>query len=241
MFVAQHAHGEVHFLAHFFGRGGDGVEARGERAQQAGELLGGERGGVLRHDTGNRVGGGVGGSVGGGLLQLGIAGDFGVALHELRGVQADFPIVQQGFAHGFAPPARIHRLVALERDGGEDFVHDGGVVFKPYAQRVARAVLQAGAGEVDFDVAHVFFRIAAGDFLAGEQGGGEGVGFVVGRCGRGGGGAARSVARTGCSCGGRGGQTAHQRHDFVQPGGGFGLVFQVTVLPLQQTFAAEFG
>ena len=94
MFVAQHAHGEVHFLAHFFGRGGDGVEARGERAQQAGELFGGERGGVLRHDAGNRVGGGVGGRVGGGFLQLGIAGDFGVALHELRGVQADFPVVQ---------------------------------------------------------------------------------------------------------------------------------------------------
>ena len=170
----------MHFVARFVLRGGDGIQARRERAQQGNKLLGGELGGVVLCQRNGRI---FGHQRGGvclcTLCQLGVARQFGIAFDEVRRVLADFVIVREGCAQGLVLAVYINGLVACERNGGQQARDQFAVVVEPHAQRIARRVLQTRAGKVDFDVAHVFVGIAAGDFLAHGQGGGERVFFAV--------------------------------------------------------------
>ena len=186
MFVAQHADGEMHFFAHFFRRRRDRVEARRQRAQQRQQLFCADGRRIAGNDGVNWRARGVlrGAARGNGVVQFGVFCQRGVALHELRRVLRDFALVNEGVAQGFV--ADGCRTVQFKR--GEDGIDARRVVFAPNAECVARLIVEARTGEVKLDVAHVFVRVASGDFLPRQQRRAKRVVAVVGSsgCGRGG-------------------------------------------------------
>ena len=168
VFVVQHADGEVHFFADFFRRGGDGVEARRQRAQQRQQLFAADSCRVAGDDGVYRRGGGEGGGAGrgDGAIQHGVLRERGVALDEAGGVLRDFALMDEDVAQWLARDGRR----AVQFEGGEDAINTRRVVFAPDAERVARLVVEAGAGEVQLDVAHVFRGMAPGDFCRASSG-----------------------------------------------------------------------
>jgi hypothetical protein len=72
------------------------------------------------------------------------------------------------------------RLVAFQPQQLHQLFHQLRIVLIPDAQRVARLIAQTGITEVDFDMAHIFFRIAAGDFLIDRQVAVSGASLVYG-------------------------------------------------------------
>ena len=65
-----------------------------------------------------------------------------------------------------AAVALLDGFAALQAGQLQDFGHQSFAVYRPHAQRVARLVTDTGAGQIDFDVLHVFLGMACSDFLA---------------------------------------------------------------------------
>ena len=60
-------------------------------------------------------------------------------------------------------------LVAFQPQQLNQLFHQRRIVLIPDAQRIARLIAQARVAEIDFDMANVFFGIAAGNFLVHRQ------------------------------------------------------------------------
>ena len=128
-------------------------------------------------------------------------------------------------------------LVTLQPQQLNQLFHQRRIVLIPDTQRVARLIAQARVAEIDLDMAHVFFRIAAGDFLVHRQarrqrrlfGVRAGVDVVDGTR-RGERGLRRRLFR-------------HARfqhlNDARTPFGGGGLVFNIRVNAVQQALRAQ--
>ncbi len=176
--VAHHPNGQVHLLFHLALAGGDGVEAWGERAQQAQQLFGSEHGreafqhiyhlgrGHQRVDLG---------LVASQIFQCRVARDLGKT--------GDEAAVQTGqlqlAAEHFAQTAAGGGLVAGELGQRQHLIHQCGVVVKPDAEGIARLVADAGLFKADLDVTDILGRVATGDLLIDRESGREGVLLAV--------------------------------------------------------------
>ena len=136
---------------------------------------------------------------------------------------------RQGFA------VNRDRLITFQPQQLNQLFHQSRIVLIPDAQRIARLITQPGVSEVDFNMTHIFFRIAAGNFLIHRQcrrqrrffGIRAGVN-VIHRPAR------RSLGRS------RDGRTRFQ--DFNNPRAPFcrrRLVLDVCVNAIQQTFSTQ--
>ena len=123
-------------------------------------------------------------------------------------------------------PQQLHQLF-----------HQSRIVLVPDAQRIARLIAQAGVAEVDFNMAHVFFRIAASDFLIHRQRRGQRRFFAIGA------GVDLVHRPAGEQLRRRSGRRA--RFQYLNhpsaPFGGGGLILDIRVNAVEQAFAAQFG
>ena len=103
--VFDDANGKVHFLADFVLAGSDGIETRCLRAEERGEVGGGDRRRMLGEDTDGRGGGKVSGkrvAIGSKGLQGFIACQRCVLLHELRRALRDIARACEQLAQRYA-------------------------------------------------------------------------------------------------------------------------------------------
>ncbi|MNP26009.1 hypothetical protein D3C76_1188400 [compost metagenome] len=162
--MAYHAHGQVHLLFHLALGGGDGVEARGERAQQRDELFGAESGGEALehiHHLGRGDQGIDLGLVPRQILQGGVARDVGQAGDEAAVQPGQLEMLGQRGAQR----ALGGGFIAIEAGQGQHLAHQRGIVVEPDPEGIPRLVADAGLRQVDLDVTDVLGRVAAGDLL----------------------------------------------------------------------------
>ena len=168
----------MHLFLHLALAGGDGVEAGSERAQQAQQLFGCERGWEAFEHI-HHLGAGHQG------VDLGlVTGQIfeGCVVRDL--CQAgDKAAVQAGqlqlAAEHLAQAAASGGLVAGEMSQRQDLTDQVGIVVKPDAQRIPRLIVDAGLFEADLDVADILGRVATGDLLVDREPGREGVLLAV--------------------------------------------------------------
>lgn len=112
------------------------------------------------------------------------------------------------------------------------------VVNRPHAQCVARLIADTGTAQIDFDVLHVFFGIARGDFFGApikrrcRVFGIDRAGFDHGSAAAG----SRGGGTAGRSC-----QIGHQFGGAGDPSIGGGLEVQIANAYIGQPFGALFG
>ena len=166
----------MHFAFVLRLRRGDGVQARRQRAQQADQLFGAQiRRRLTHHVDDRRV---VRIALQRGFIrqqadQRFVARQRGVFIDDRRGVLRQFEMAAQRLRQRQGLPFHLDRLVAFQPQQLHQFVHQRRIVVEPYAERIARLIAQAGVAQIDLDMAHVFIRRAAGNFLIDRQLGGE--------------------------------------------------------------------
>ncbi|MNC34553.1 hypothetical protein D3C75_829900 [compost metagenome] len=176
--IAHHADCQVHLFLHLALGGGDGVEARGQRAQQFDKLIRAQGGGEALEHIHHLGAGHQGvdlGLVAGQILERRIARYVSESCDKAAVQAGQLEVAGQGRAQG----ALCGGFIAGEAGQGQYFAHQIGVIVEPDAEGITRLISDAGLFQVDLDVADVLGGVAAGDLLIDRQAGREGVLLVI--------------------------------------------------------------
>ena len=176
--VVDHGHGQVHFLAHRLRAGGNRIQPRRQRSQRGQQGLGPPARRVAAQQVDRLVVGQHGGELHR-LFRLQQPGQCIVATGgRQRGDEAamqpgDLALAIQPLPQRQRAALVGHLLRAVQLQNLQPLPDQHRRVARPYAQRIAGLVMQAGAFQRQLDMAHVARAVAPRDALVGQHAGGE--------------------------------------------------------------------
>ncbi len=84
------------------------------------------------------------------------AGQRGVVLHDVRGINGQLEMPLQRFRERQRFAFHADRLVTLQPQQLNQLFHQRRIVLVPDAKGITRLVAQTRVAEIDFDMAHIF-------------------------------------------------------------------------------------